>query len=88
MVVVQHTLTQLYLQSFAEWSAEWNDAWVFESTAEAIRFCEMSGLTDVQIVVSSESDVQRFALPVRSTAFLLARGEVPVVLPRTDSRPN
>jgi hypothetical protein len=89
MVFVQHTLTRLYLRSFAEWTAELNDAWVFASTSEAISFCEMCSLTDVQIIVPSESDVQRFPLPERSTAFMLSRGkEVPVILPRTDSRPN
>ncbi len=88
MVFVQHILTQQYLQSFSEWNPDLTQAWDFESPAEAIRYCEMSGLADVQIIVPSDSDVQRFALPARHPAFLTASRQVPVVLPRSDSKPN
>jgi hypothetical protein len=86
MVFVQHVLTQLYLRSFAEWTRELNEAWVFETTDEAVRFCEMSGLTDVQIIVPSPSDVQCLPLPPRHLSIPAA--QIPVILPRTDSRPN
>jgi hypothetical protein len=89
MVFVQHTLTQLYLQSFADWSAELNDAWVFANMKEAVDFCELWRLKDVQVVVAEELDVHQFPLPVRSLAFPIERLRIiPVVLPRTDSRPN
>lgn len=88
MVFVQHTLTQLYLQSFAEWTAELHEAWMFDSAAEAIRYCEMTGLTDVQVIVPSATDVQRITLPARDTAFMVPRSDVPIVLPRIDLRPN
>ena len=88
MVFVQHTLTQLYLQSFADWSTELNDAWDFASMKEAVDFCELRKLTDVQIIVAQEQDVHEFPVPVR-VAFPIDRLKiVPVVLPRTDSRPN
>jgi hypothetical protein len=89
MVVIQHTLTQLYLQSFADWSAEWNDAWAFHDMSEAVGFCELWGLKDVQIIVAEGQDVHELALPVRRPGIPLHLVKVvPVVLPRTDSRPN
>ena len=89
MVFVQHTLTQRYLQSFAEWSPELNDAWVFASMKEAVSFCELWRLNDVQIVVAEEHEVHEVPLPMRRLAFPINRLKiVPVVLPRSDSRPN
>jgi hypothetical protein len=89
MVVIQHTLTQLYLQSFADWSGELNDAWAFHSMSEAVGFCELWGLKDVQIIVAEGQDVHEFSLPERNrnVPVHLVKA-VPVVLPRTDSRPN
>ena len=89
MVVIQHTLTQFYLQSFADWTAELNDAWVFHSATEALGFCELWRLRDVQIIVAEGQDVHELALPERSRSFPPHLVKViPVVLPRTDSRPN
>ena len=64
MVVIQHALTRRYLQSFAEWSAELDEAWEFASAAEAVQYCEWRGLTDVQIVVAGADEVHH--LPLRS----------------------
>jgi hypothetical protein len=89
MVVIQHTLTQLYLQSFADWSGELNDAWAFHSMSEAVGFCELWGLKDVQIIVAEGQDVFELPLPERNRAIPVHLVKVvPVVLPRTDSRPN
>ncbi len=89
MVVIQHALTQLYLQSFADWSGELNDAWVFHSVSEAVSFCELWRLKDVQIIVAEGPDVFEVPLPVRREGVPLYLVKViPVVLPRTDSCPN
>ena len=89
MVVVQHMLTQHYLQSFADWSAELNDAWMFHSMSEAVSFCELMGLKDVQVVVAEERNVYELPVPARSHALPAQFAKViPVVLPRADSRPN
>ena len=89
MVVIQHTLTQLYLQSFADWSGELNDAWAFHNMSEAVSFCELRGLKDVQIIVAEGQDVFEVPLPERNRAMPMHLVKVvPVVLPSTDSRLN
>ena len=89
MIVIQHTLTQLYLQSFADWSGELNDAWAFHNMSEAVSFCELWGLKDVQIIVAEGSDVFELPLPERNRSIPVHLVKaVPVVLPRTDSRSN
>ena len=89
MVLVQHALTRRYLQSYAEWSSDLREAWVFASTAEAVNFCEWSGLGDIQIVVAGDDHVDQFPVSARHHPFpLLRERTVPIVLPRTDSRPN
>jgi hypothetical protein len=89
MIVIQHTLTQFYLQSFADWSAELNDAWAFHSVSEAVGFCELWGLKDAQIIVAEGHEVVEIPLPERDrTIPVHLVNAIPVVLPRTDSRPN
>ena len=89
MVLIQHTLTRRYLQSFAEWSLDLRDAWVFASTAEAVNFCEWWGLGDIQIVVAGEDQVDQFPISACRPVLPLQRERLmPIVLPRMDSRPN
>ena len=89
MVLVQHILTRCYLQGLASWTAELDEAWAFADVAEAMSFCRMGGVNDVEILAVTSHDVRRIQMPDRGAGALCPLpGGIPIVLPRTDMRPD
>jgi len=89
MVLVQHILTRRYLQGLASWTAELDEAWAFADVAEAMSFCRMGRLKDVEILAVTRHDVRRIQMPDRGAgAVCPPPAGIPVVLPRTDMRPD
>lgn len=87
VVFIQHTLTRQYLQGYAEWSLDWDEAWPFAGVAEALKFCDLWRLEDVQIIVPTDQDVHRFSV-TGGAREVPAPNTVPVILPLVDLRPN
>jgi hypothetical protein len=88
MVLIQHSITQLYLQSYADWTAEAEAAWKFESDAEAARFCQMSGLKDVHLLIPTDADVLRRDVPTNVSFHYRGSSQVPVILPSSELGQN